>query len=85
MNAIEKRIAAKIIKTGRVADLRDERRVGDDSENGGGDGIWAYLSPGLKCVCSDTHAVHEWTMPAVERAVMNAVPCDCGCRHSPAR
>lgn len=75
----ENMIMARVMRTGKVERFVDERRDGDDSENGGGNGIWAYLVPGWKCSISDTHAVHEWTVKDVERCVQNAVPCNCGC------
>lgn len=67
-----------ILKTGRVAAVRDERRSEHETD---GNGIWADLKPGWRCPANDTHACHEWTIDDLYAAVLRAVPCGCGsCR-----
>ena len=61
----------------KVESVRDERRPGDGSQDGGGDGIWAYLKPGWRCTLADSHACHEYTVEDLASAVHGAEPCDC--------
>jgi hypothetical protein len=64
-----------MLATGRVIDFRDERRPGEAPEDG--NGLWAYLKPGLKCTLADSHACHEYSVADLAKAVKWAVPCDC--------
>ena len=61
----------------KVETVRDERVPGDGSQEGLGNGIWAYLAPGWRCIASDSHACHEWNTEALGRAVRWAEPCPC--------
>jgi hypothetical protein len=68
----------------KVNSVLDERAPGDGSEDGGGNGIWAYLQPGWRCTLADSHACHEYTVEALANAVRWAEPCPCeDCQKTP--
>jgi len=73
----DKATVDRIMATGKVLEFRDERVPGDNSENDGGDGIWAYLKPGWFCGIAGSHAVHEYRLKDVETRVKSAYRCDC--------
>jgi hypothetical protein len=66
-----------ILADSKVETVHDERVPGDRSQEGLGNGIWAYLRTGWRCIASDTHACHEWTVEALAGAVRRAEPCPC--------
>ena len=68
---------AAIKRSPKVETVHDERVTGDRSQEGLGNGIWAYLAPGWRCVASDTHACHEWSVEALGTAVRRAESCPC--------
>lgn len=80
MTKRDQKLYAAILATGRVEQLRDERKPWLATWQRVGGGVWAYLRPGLMCVRSATHTVHEDTLEEVLRCVKDAVPCGCGCR-----
>jgi len=75
MTKREQQTVKRMLETGRVIDFRDERRPGEVAEDG--NGLWAYLKPGLRCSLSDTHICHEYTVADLARAVKWAEPCNC--------
>lgn len=75
---------AAIRRSKKVNSVLDERVPGDGSEDGGGNGIWAYLQPGWRCTLADSHACHEYTVEALAKAVRWAEPCPCeDCQKTP--
>ena len=72
------KIMQKLIAHPFVEEVSDERRPGDVAAECDGDGIWAYLHPGLWSPDMECHLVHEWTMENVFKKLkyVEACPCD---------
>ena len=43
----------------------------------GPDGYWLILAPGLRCTYSGCHAIHEWKVRDVLRALRAIGVCNC--------
>lgn len=53
----------------RVADVSDEREMGD--------GFWVYLKPGWRWAEDWVHSIHEDTPSECLRELHRAIPCHC--------
>lgn len=61
----------------QIARNKKVEQVVDERNSSEGNGVWAYLKPGWRCIRADSHACHEETVDELANAVRMAVKCEC--------